>query len=424
MYQHGIRAIPAGHGVAFTDGAPRGNLGPEAPSAIILEEKDLSAITKAVARISAHWFGAVPAPVSQDTFNAIFRALVPTGRIAADRKYTLDVALVDVRDRTTRQIELTSEQLAVLEATTSHTYLAVLGAAGTGKTVIAAKQASLRAGRGEKVIFVADQRFLHGALWQQPMLKHGNITLGSIEEIVTQLDPKGNQEDICDSIMRIVDSGTIFDSVIVDEAQSYDDEVLNCLRLLSDDHTYLFADPYQRDSQGMWRPPDSPPDFWLTQNCRNSLAIAKLVSRISGAISPSRGPVGMTPRFVEMAADPMMFRDQVAELVGGLVETVSPNDLAVLSCSQDVSALAHRLRQDGRAVARKPTDDGVRVLTASQYRGCESPAVLFLAGPAQACDAEDVRAAHYVAASRAIADLTIVGSRERWQQYLYLLEQA
>lgn len=132
----------------------------------------------------------------------------------------------------------------------------------------------------------------------------------------------------------------------------------------------------------------------------------------------------MTPRFVEMAADPMMFRDQVAELVGGLVETVSPNDLAVLSCSQDVSALAHRLRQDGRAVARKPTDDGVRVLTASQYRGCESPAVLFLAGPAQACDAEDVRAAHYVAASRAIADLTIVGSRERWQQYLYLLEQA
>ena len=33
----GLRGLPAGHAVVFTDGAPRGSLGPEAPGAIIID---------------------------------------------------------------------------------------------------------------------------------------------------------------------------------------------------------------------------------------------------------------------------------------------------------------------------------------------------------------------------------------------------
>ena len=75
----------------------------------------------------------------------------------------------------------------------------------------------------------------------------------------------------------------IVDAVIVDEAQSYDKDLLEALLGLCPTSCQMYADPYQRDSTGMWRPPGSPGTFWLTRNCRNALPIAKLVARLGGS---------------------------------------------------------------------------------------------------------------------------------------------
>ena len=90
--------------------------------------------------------------------------LAPTASIAADRRYAVDVTLIDVQQRTEREIEWTSEQLDVIAATEPGAFVSVLGAAGTGKTIIAARRAAGLAAVGLRVVFVADQRYLHSSL--------------------------------------------------------------------------------------------------------------------------------------------------------------------------------------------------------------------------------------------------------------------
>ena len=75
----GLHGIPFGHAVVFTDGAPDGNLGPEAPSAIIVDGTEVADLRSAVSRICAHWFTVARKGMSADQFDLILSALVPSG---------------------------------------------------------------------------------------------------------------------------------------------------------------------------------------------------------------------------------------------------------------------------------------------------------------------------------------------------------
>ncbi len=177
--QAGIRGLRMGHAVAFTDGAPRGNLGPAAPSAIVVDGTELADLPSAVRRICAHWFPASSRGMSGPELEQVLSVLAPTASIAADRRYAVDVTLIDVQQRTEREIEWTSEQLDVIAATEPGAFVSVLGAAGTGKTIIAARRAAELAAAGLRVVFVADQRYLHSSLLEQPALRHPNIIVGT-----------------------------------------------------------------------------------------------------------------------------------------------------------------------------------------------------------------------------------------------------
>lgn len=420
----GVRGLPAGHAVVFTDGAPRGNLGPEAPRDIVVDGSELATVKSAISRIADHWFGVTNQKISKADFQAVVRALLPTGSVAADRRFTVDVTMIGVHERTERQVTLTSEQLAVVEATAQKGYVAVLGAAGTGKTIIATRRAADLASKGQQVLLIADQKYLHKALQAKKSLKHGNITLGTPAEVAAQLLPKNHRDrPMWEVFVEVAESGRIFDAVIVDEAQSLDDDLLESLQALSNDRAYFFADPYQRDSQGMWRPRGGPHEFWLTQNCRNSFPIAKLVARLSGALPPHEGPQGPTPRFVEAKQDVASGYGQVMQLIKDYLKDISEKDLAVLTCAPKVDALALGLRRAGITVARRAGDEGVTVVSADEFRGCESPAVLLVAGPSHACDKDRAITAHYVATSRAVADLTILGNPSDWDQFTFMMEK-
>ncbi len=185
--QTGLHGIPFGHAVVFTDGAPDGNLGPEAPSAIIVNGTEVADLRAAVRRICAHWFTAARKDIPADQFDLVLSALVPSGAVVAGDRYSVDVALVDVRQLTERQIQFTTEQLEVIEATAPGKSVCVLGAAGTGKTIIASRRAAQLAGSGMRVVFIADQRYLHGSLLKQSSLRHPNIILGTPAEVIRKL---------------------------------------------------------------------------------------------------------------------------------------------------------------------------------------------------------------------------------------------
>ena len=187
--QTAIRGLRMGHAVAFTDSAPRGNLGPAAPSAIVVDGTELTDLPAAVRRICAHWFPASSRGLSDPELEQVLSTLAPTASITADRRYAIDVTLIDVQQRTEREIEWTGEQLDVIAATEPGAFVSVHGAAGTGKTIIAARRAAELAAAGLRVVFVADQRYLHSSLLEQPTLRHPNIVVGTPDEVVRKLGP-------------------------------------------------------------------------------------------------------------------------------------------------------------------------------------------------------------------------------------------
>ena len=224
--------------------------------------------------------------------------------------------------------------------------------------------------------------------------------------------------------MEVAEAGEAqVDAVIVDEAQSYDKDLLEALIGLCPTSCQMYADPYQRDSTGMWRPPGQPRTFWLTRNCRNAMPIAKLVARLSESLAPRDGAPGPPVRFLEAERDRTAFRAQFAAAVDDLVRTLSPAQVAILTCAQDTSDLRRLLNTQRVRIARRPGEDGVTVLPAREFRGCEAPAVLFVAGPEHVCASHEASTNHYIAVSRAVADLTVIGNAEDWKQYEFLMEK-
>jgi hypothetical protein len=424
--QASIRGLPMGHAVVFTAGAPRGNLGPAAPAAIVVDGTELADLPAAMRRICAHWFPTSTRGLSEAEFEHALSVLAPTATIAADRRYVVDVTLIDVQQRTEREIEWTSEQLDVIAATEPGAFVSVLGAAGTGKTIIAARRAAELARAGLRVVFVADQRYLHGSLVKQPALRHPNIIVGTPEEVIHKLCPDlpaiGLDYPLWLAFVEAAEGGeAVVDAVIVDEAQSYDEDLLEAFLGLCPKSCQMYADPYQRDSTGMWRPRGNPRTFWLTHNCRNALPIAKLVARLSGSHTPRDGAPGAPVRFIEAERDRAAFCAQFGAAVDDLVRTLSPAQVAVLTCAQDTSDLRRLLGVQRVRVARRPGDDGITVLPAREFRGCEAPAVLLVAGPGHDCARDDAATNHYIAVSRAVADLTVIGNAEDWKQYQFLM---
>ena len=426
--QTGIRGLPMGHAVAFPDGAPRGNLGPAAPAAIVVDGTELADLPGAVRRVCAHWFPANTRRLSDVQFEQMLSVLAPTATVRADRRFLIDVTLIDVQQRTEREIEWTSEQVEVIAATEPGAFVSVLGAAGTGKTIIAARRAAYLAAAGLRVVFIADQRYLHGSLLRQPALRHPNLILGTPEEVAHSLCPDlpaiGPDYPLWLAFVEAADRGeVVVDAVIVDEAQSYDEDLLEALFGLCPRSCQMYADPYQRDSTGMWRPPRNPRTFWLTRNCRNALPIAKLVARLSGSLAPRDGAPGSPVRFVEAERDHAAFSVQFTTVIDDLVSTLSPAQVAILTCAPDTSKIRRLLVTRRIRIARRPGDDGITLLPAQEFRGCEAPAVLFMTGPDHECADVEASTNHYIAVSRAVADLTVIGNAGDWNQYRFLMEQ-
>jgi Nuclease-related domain len=422
-----VRGLPFGHAVVFTDGAPNGDLGPEAPRSIVVDGIQLADLATAVRRICAHWFTPGSRGLTEAEFGQVMSVLAPTAAIVADQRYFVDVTLVDVRQLTERQVQFTTEQLAVIQATAPGVYVSILGAAGTGKTVIAARRAAQLAHDGLKVVFVADQRYLHGALLRQPSLRHPNLILGTPAEVLGTLlrdrpEAAADERQLWERFVEITETGVMVDAVIVDEAQNYDDYLLEAIQSLCPGSYHLYADPYQRDSTGMWRPPGSPHTFWLTQNCRNALPIARLVAKLGGSLTPRHGAAGRPVRFIAAERDREAFEAQLTEIVAGKLRELEPADVAILTCSPDTSAVARVLTLGQVRIARRPGGPGITLLPASEFRGCEAPVVLLVAGPGHECPAAQASTNHYVAASRAVADLTVIGNPGDWDEYRFMME--
>ena len=409
-----LTRYPIVHAVVFPDVEVAQLLGLNAPREIVVDRVDMARPMEAIERIFRHW--GQNRALSKSDVGRIVDHLAPTIRV---RRLLRD----DVGDAAQALLDLTTEQMVVLQAIRRVKRAIILGGAGTGKTVLAVEKSRQLASSGFRVLLLC---------YNAPLRQHLGSTLhGSSVDVETfhslvlrearraksktPFDPTSEWYEI--EAPRILGeaaarNGTHYDAILVDEAQDFAMEWLSVTQsLVSDDGLlYLFADSHQDLYRRGWSIPEGLVEFELSVNCRNTGPIARRVASIFDDRLDGRWVDGPEPRFVEVDR-----REQLAPYIVGVVESIvledkiEPTHLIVLT---DSTSVISELRSTGVAGHLFTTLDGhgIPVETVYRFKGLERDVVVLALS--DTATIEDLRAVAYVGLSRAKVGLYVVASRK------------
>ncbi|UFN44831.1 nuclease-related domain-containing DEAD/DEAH box helicase [Nocardioides okcheonensis] len=403
----GVRMVPSGYAVFFTAGRPSGRLGPEAPSEIVVTRDQFDDVPVRIQAITSHW--AAGSWKSPQDFELAVRTLSPTVVMDSGIDYQVDVSIGELDRLTNAQVALTHRQLEAVRATAAVPRSLVLGAAGTGKTFVGYSYARERARAGMRVAVVGTPSQLR--LVTRRKLTSQGIICGEPYDVLSDIygSAVANQylgASLWETALDLVEKhGPRIDCLIVDEAQSLDSDLLESMGELvtEDGQVVLLADPYQKDSSGTWRPPGTFETFWLTENCRNTLPIARVVSRVAGMQTPANGAPGGMPVFKVGKSN---FWDFAVNAISSDLQKLAPSDIAVLTRTAPGARRAYEaLQRGGFRASTRLSSDRISVFCIEEFRGCEAKYVAYLA---EDYDSADMRTIDYLSVSRACGHLVIV----------------
>jgi UvrD-like helicase family protein/schlafen family protein len=419
------------------------------PNPLIFDSVDLANPTAAVERAFAYLGRTNGSALVSD---AAMDALIAT----LDQATLLMQARLSVRapgDEALIQ-RLTEEQYATLEALSNYRWLEVPGAAGTGKTVLAYEKAFRLAREGKRALLVCSNPAL--ATWLNEMRTHdarpetAYFEVSDLRTLCQRAPQQGRLpaqvEDEAPEAVRAAQAITelakqmrrkrepLYDAILVDEAQDFDEPLWKPLQqLMRDQKTglfYVFYDLAQRERDGAWQVdmPDRRALMPLVANLRNTQEIFKLVARFY----PDRerqhifckGAQGAPPVYIDPRALSVPSGDPEATALRQAldllmeVEGIAPQDVLIITCRSmrtsrwyaggvEFSMGEHTIRQGAATVPGK-----VALSTVRAARGIERLAVIL-------CEMDGLRGASaayrdkllYSAVSRAKHKLIIIGSQ-------------
>ncbi|WP_183093208.1 nuclease-related domain-containing DEAD/DEAH box helicase [Nocardioides stalactiti] len=210
-------------------------------------------------------------------------------------------------DRAATSDRLTQEQATILGVTRLINRVEIRGGAGSGKTVLALRQAKelslgMRGKKAERVallcysIGLAEHFKRVTATWRR---QERPAFVGTFEELGrTWGAPSGTREDsafweeelpaLMAGLAAELPDGKRFDSIVVDEAQDFADNwwqpLLRSLRSDEDGGIYVFSDEHQRVFSRFGRPPVQLVPLVLDHCLRNT----RQVFEAFGSMAPSR----------------------------------------------------------------------------------------------------------------------------------------
>jgi hypothetical protein len=354
--------------------APLHDLGPDAPSQIVLDRSDLAnpeATRRAVERIFAFWIGdgARHRPLSEAAVEIIDQLLAPEVVLRPLLRGDIDAGEADLLEPTERQLEILRILHHVQRA-------AVHGRAGSGKTILAVAKTRQLADQGLAVLLVCFNQPLARELARSVARSGtgsapGRVTVSTFHELCRSLGtragvlppmPATSGPDWWNTVLPGALDRAIpalderFDAVVVDEGQDFETNWMLTLDLLlahpGEDAFYVFFDPCQsiirrRDPfDGECQRALGLQEYDLPANCRNSRPIHDLAYRFYGGdlgVKPLRSE-GRAPEII--AAEPgeptlSALRDVLHRLT--VDEGVDRSEIAVLcGTSLEHSAAWHR----------------------------------------------------------------------------------
>lgn len=323
----------------------------------------------------------------------------------------------------------TDEQVLIIREMEDNPRMAITGAAGTGKTVLAIEKALMMAEENKKVLLLCFNRPL-GLYLGDVLAEYPTITATHFHQYCSDVanasGAKGSdftQDTLGNNLIdNFVDAGLEeYDAVIIDEGQDFKDSWLNSLEVVvaSGDNGVLYI--FYDDNQNVMRNSVSYIDslisakYRLTRNFRNTKKIFRKTEKYYTGKTRVRpiGPEGTPPAFHEASSDTEL-KSVLAARVGSLIKTdrIPAGDIAVLfpdskSADKVKDNRGYRIGPYRACNSEHRSSDMLCVDTIRRFKGLESPVVLLVINGDTAKSDELL----YTGLTRAQAALEIIGPR-------------
>lgn len=320
-----------------------------------------------------------------------------------------------------RLIELTENQFMLFSYLGNRNRVAIAGCAGSGKTMLGLLRAQQLVKQGQSVLFLCYNKPL--AEFLNPHLADGKVSTfhGLCEEAAknmgVRIDRSVTNEQLFNEnypnylIDYVIKNKKHFDTIIVDEAQDFQDSYWLAISYLlrEDSNFYIFYDDNQNIFNGdtTFQGLISEKPFSLPENCRNTRLIHNTVKKFHKNPNEmmSRAPNGREPRWNNYFNNNELLIRLKKELNRLINENhVKPEDLVILTPkSQDKSILKEGLKLGNFSLTWNKFNRGIQVTTIQSFKGLEKLVVLIAELDRMSDDIEKLL---YVGTSRARTELT------------------
>jgi hypothetical protein len=389
------RYICASHGVILNDvERPARDLRPDMPLKLFAFREDMKYLD--------HWIND-RLDQAEDSDSSCVEPLGDDGMFALDdllaRPIQLRVRLHTSVEKDLKDIKLlTRDQIWILRDLENNKRMAIAGAAGTGKTVLAVEKAMILEEQGKRTLLLCYNKPLSVSL-QIVLESNTNITAMHFHQFclhVATVADGAQTASIADLEARLVEnfiqSGVeAYDAVIIDEGQDFRDEWLQALEVVVKDMKegvlYIFYDDNQdvmsASAQYIFDLPMA--KYHLSRNFRNTKAIFKQADYYySGSFVRPIGPEGKELGWYVYNSYSEL-KKKLTERVGNLIqaEGINPGDIAILF--PNITTLdsvfpkgSDRVGHYNAGNAENRSQDRLVLDTVRRFKGLESPVVLLL----------------------------------------------
>lgn len=413
-----------GHGVLLPDVLmpPRG-LASHAPADIALGLEQIAKLTENIEKLAMRWQRIHP-PQGNASSRWWWRALEDLFLMPREARVLLRHRIAAEQ---AQLIQLSPQQLQVLDLLNRKRFQAIYGPAGTGKTILAMHKARLLARQGQRVLLTCYNRAL-GHYLRESLADEPNVTAIHFHELcyeLTGIDPARRQlpldekdrwfdVDLAQEVMRASDrDGPRFDALIVDEAQDFLPLWWDALRSLLVDPNrairYLFFD----DAQQL-RPDAAPVEgadeaLVLSTNWRNTQAIHSHLVAIEPRLAQARcvAPPGVPVETETLRPHAKNALRRVLQRICG-EGGVNPEDVVILTGRSPKNSHVFNSKEDLLPIrlSERAEPGCVRVVGINAFKGMEAPVVILT--ELNHLAPQKARQMHYIGASRAVHHLVVL----------------
>ncbi len=415
-----------GHAVLLPDVLvpPRG-LASHAPADIALGLEQIAKLPEPIEKLAKRWQRLHP-PQGNASSRWWWRALEDLFLMPREARVLLRHRIAAEQ---AQLVQLSPQQLTVLDYLNRKRFQAIYGPAGTGKTILAMHKARLLARQGQRVLLTCFNKAL-GHYLRESLADEPNVTAVHFHELcyeIAGLNPslqqppeesKGRSQwfdvDLAQAaLIATRRDGPRFDAMIVDEAQDFLPLWWGALHALLVDPPrairYLFFD----DAQQL-RPDAAPVEgadeaLVLNTNWRNTQAIHGYLVGIEPRLAQARcvAPAGVPVEIETLRPHAKNGLRRVLQRICG-DGGVNPEDVVILTGRSPKNS--HVWNGAAELAPIRLTDRAepgcVRVVGINAFKGMEAPVVILT--ELNHLPPQKARQMHYIGASRAVHHLVVL----------------